>query len=359
MLVERICVHVLYEDPFRKERIEVKTPVEMKVDIQKLRVEAGIPDYLDTADFQSKKLVAAIWISRHISQIDENIHRKRNGAPISTALFGGAAFRLHCPSLNKRHTGLYRSIKDIDILVSKKDGQDFASLLCRADETLGNMFLHRITYSDKQFNLMRAGERYRLTTISDVGHDGVLVPGILEIFADKLTFCHEFVLTDEIKQAHENYFTVGIENLILLKTQFIKRIPRSELSSEYEYRVMGDYDKSTALMGMEDKDMRNVAAAVLDHEIGKGPDRLNIDKLGVKLLEDWKLWKTCTMNLTNIYKNLSSVMKKFAVSQEDTSKIHDRLGAILDALNTRFRPKKPFLTFSNKQWWQDVEEQQR
>jgi hypothetical protein len=110
---------------------------------------------------------------------------------------------------------------------------------------------------------------------------------------------------------------------------------------------------------MEDKDMRDVAAAVLDHEIGKGPDRLNIDKLGVKLLEDWKLWKTCTMNLTNIYKNLSSVMKKFAVSQEDTSKIHDRLGAILDALNTRFRPKKPFLTFSNKQWWQDVEEQQR
>jgi hypothetical protein len=227
------------------------------------------------------------------------------------------------------------------------------------NKTLGSMFFHTATSSDKRFNLMRRGDRYRLTTISDVNEDGTLQPGILEIFCDTLSFCHKFLFSEDIKNAGENYFTLGLENLILLKTQFIKRVSKSEISKENEYRIMSEFGKREFVIGMEDKDMRDVAGAFFDHEIGNGNDCIDPDKLGSKLNEDWGLWRTCTLNLGNMRRNLDIVAKKFDMKKEHVGIIRERLETILDALDNRYKAKKPMFASPSKQWWQDVEEQSR
>lgn len=350
---------ILYENPLRKEKIEIELPVRCLVEMDKIRDEAGIPRYLDCTDFQMKKLIAILWSSTHLADVDRAIYEKRAGQSMPVAVFGGAGFRLHCPSLNDKHSPFHRHVKDIDLLILKKDAHDWVEILCHLHDTLGNMHFHTTTHSDRRFNLLRRGDRYRLTTLCELSEDGTPVPGILELFSEKLCFCHKFILTDEVQKAKDNFFTIGLENLILLKTQFIKKVHKSELTPEHEYRILQKYDKNSVLIGMEDKDMRDVAAAIFDHELGVGNDFLNIDQLGTKLLRDWGTWKTCAMNLENMRRNLESVVNKYGASQVHRETIDNRLASMLEFLNNKYRPKKPALSFGNKQWWEDVEEQVR
>jgi len=132
-----------------------------------------------------------------------------------------------------------------------------------------------------------------------------------------------------------------------------------ELPSEHKYRVLGEYDKKNVVIGMEDKDMRDLAGAVLDHELGESPQFLDLEKLGARARQDWGLWKTCTMSLQNMYRNLQAVMERYGVSECQIRTIAGRLEAVLDALSTRYAARKPSLSFGNRQWWEDVEEQVR
>jgi len=337
---------VLYENPAMRERLEVKLPLQSLVNIEELAREMQIPEYVDLRDFQTRKIVVALYATQHSS-------RALRREPLKIGLFGGGAFKLHCPSSNRGPFS--RKIGDVDFVTLKEDGQTLVDILLNLPEKYGTLFYHGISSGDKRFNTMRARMRYRVHTIKDIDESGVPVGGLMDIFCDKLTFCHTINVRDELQRADKNLFTIGLENMIISKAQLIKRLPKQETGSIDENRILGAYDKNHVLVGMETKDMKDVAVAFLDHDLGDGNEKINVDLIGRKLVQDWGAWKTVLMNLTNMSKRARLIMWGFGASRGETEIIEDRLGRIVEQLEGKYAPKKKF-SFS-KQWWEEVQDQ--
>jgi hypothetical protein len=218
------------------------------------------------------------------------------------------------------------------------------------------MFFHGVPEVDKRFNTLRTAMRYRVRTIKDTDGNGVPIPGLMDIFCDKLTFCHTVDVRAELNEIDRHHFTIGLENLIISKAQFIKSVAKSEASNIDQSRILGEYDKTHVLVGMETKDMQDVLAALLDHDLGEGPDKINVDAIGSKLRQDWRIWKTVTMTLKNMHQKLETITSSFGADKDDREVISGKLAKIVEQLEGKYVAKKSVFDFS-KQWWEDVEDQ--
>ena len=342
--------YVIYMSRDSREKLEVKTPLQILVNVEELRKEIGIPKYVDLTNFQMTKIVAALWAFSHPDTMTQNA----KGASLKVALFGGGAFKLYCPSAN--HGPLSRRIGDVDFVTLRENGKRVVETLCALGERYGSMFFHGVPEVDKRFNTLRTGMRYRLRTIKDTDENGNPVPGLMDIFCDKLTFCHTLDVRTELMEADKHLFTIGLENLILSKAQYITSVSTSQASNVDPARMMGDYDKNHLLIGMELKDMRDVSAALLDHDLGEGPQKISVNVLGEKLRQDWGLWKTVNLNLRNMLQKLDVIFSSFGASREDQVVVDEKLARIVEQLEGRYAAKKRGLGL-NKQWWEDVEDQ--
>jgi hypothetical protein len=337
---------VLYENPAMGERLLVKSPLQSLVNVEELAREMQIPEYVDLRDFQARKIIVTLYAATH-----PNGHYRQDR--LKTALFGGGAFRLHCPSSNKGPFS--RKIGDYDLVVLKEDGQTLVDILLNLPERYGTLFYHGLSLGDKRFNTMRARMRYRVHTIQDIDESGVPVGGLMDIFCDKLTFCHTINVRDELQRADKNLFTIGLEKMIISKAQLIRRVPKQEAWID-ENRIMGEYDKKEVIVGMEAKDMKDVAAAFFDHDLGDGKEKINIDLMGRKLKQDWRIWKTVSMNLANMHKKARKIIVgDFGATQDELAIVEERLGMVVEQLEGRYKAKEKF-SF-NKQWWEDVQDQ--
>jgi hypothetical protein len=342
--------YVIYESRDSREKLEVKVPLQILVNVEDIRKELGIPQYVDRTNFQMTKIVAALWAFSHPDTITQNPKE----APLKVAVFGGGAFRLCCPSAN--HGPLSRGIGDVDFVTLKENGKRVVETLCGLGERYGSMFFHGVPEVDKRFNTLRTGMRYRLRTIRDTDENRNPVPGMMDIFCDKLTFCHTLDVREELMEADKHLFTIGLENLMISKAQYITTVSTSQASNVDPTRIMGDYDKKHLLIGMESKDMRDMSAALLDHELGEGPEKISVDILGQKLRQDWGLWKTVTLNLKNMLQKLDAIFSSFGVSREGQVVVNEKLTKIVEQLEGRYTAKKSRFGL-NKRWWEDVEDQ--
>ena len=343
--------YVIYQNPAMQEKLEVKAPIQSLANIEELRPEIGIPDYVDLSNFQMTKTVVALWASRHPDRIVEGAIEE----PLKLALFGGGGFKLHCPSANKGPFS--RTIGDVDLVTLKENGKLVVQILLNLSEKCGSMFYHGITSADRRFNTLRFGMRYRIHTIQDIDEQSVPTAGLIDIFCDKLTFCHILDVRDELSQVDRHVFTIGLENLIISKAQLIKCVANDEASDINQNRIMGEYDKNHLLVGMETKDMRDVGAALLDHDLGEGGEKISIDVIGRKLRQDWGMWKTVTMNLKNMQNRLKPITDAFGAKKDEQEVIEERLAKIVQELEGKYAARKKTFSF-NKQWWQDVEDQE-
>ena len=207
--------YVIYESGDSREKLEVKVPLQNLVKVEDARKEMGIPEYVDLANFQMTKIVAALWAFSHLDTMTQNA----KGASLKVALFGGGAFKLYCPSAN--YGPLSRRIGDVDFVTLKEDGKRVVETLCALGERYGSMFFHGVPEVDKRFNTLRTGMRYRIRTIKDTDENGNPVPGLMDILCDKLTFCHTLDVRTEVMEADKHLFTIGLENLIISKAQYI------------------------------------------------------------------------------------------------------------------------------------------
>jgi hypothetical protein len=340
--------YVVYENPAMQERLEVQAPIRSLVDVQELARELGIPDYTDLDGFQVRKAVVTLWACKHPEKSAAN----ESPESFNVALFGGGAFKLHCPSANKGPFA--RKIGDVDFATLKENGKNLVEILCGLSEKFGNMFYHGIPATDKRFNALRAHSRYRLRTIKDLDANDVPIPGILDIFCDQLVFCHKLDVREELKDVNGNCYTIGLENMLIAKAQMIKLAPKHTANLD-QNRILGEFDNRNLLLGMETKDLQDVAAELLDHEIGHGFDKINLDVLGPKLKQNWGTWKTVTMNLRNMHQKLPSIISTFGGQKEQEQIIEERLATILEAIDGRYAARKSLSL--GKQWWEDVEEQ--
>jgi len=341
---------VLYKD-LDGTTYEVDLPLTSYVDVEELRKSLGLPSYIDLDYFPMKKALVVLWAAVNAPRLHElypnAFERVVSKNPIPALLFGGAAVKIHCPSANAGGS-LERPIKDTDFIVPKKQGVNFYKLLLKLDRAFGTQYKSFVTANDRRFNAWRHGERYRLTTINDVNAEGLPKIAVLDLFCDVIDLRHRVDVRDAFPNYKENLYTIGLENLIISKAQFILDMPKEcaeELKNcNCDYRILSYpyYPKDKIIVGMEEKDIKDVCAIFLDHEIGVGAEKIDAQKMKRILERDKKLALTVTLNLKNLVEK-SDVLEKWMPKSEVSTVTHrvQELLKILPVIDKKW----------DKPWW--------
>lgn len=300
-----------------------------------------------------KSAMVILWASVNAPKLHElypsAFEKKVSDQPIPALLFGGAAVKFHCQSANG--TGpLARAIKDTDFIVPKKQGMNFFKLLLGMDKAFGTMYKSFATANDRRFNTWRYGERYRLTTINGITADGLPMITVLDMFCDRIKLRHRVEVKDLnlFERYKENLYTIGLEGLLLSKCQFIFDMPK-EIAEELrqknqEYRILQYpyFAKDRIIIGMEEKDLKDVAAIFLDHDIGKGNEKIDAQLMRSAFDKDKKLALTVTLNLKNLLER-PEILAKW-LSRNEASTVASKIEALLKEL-----PKVEHKF--DKPWW--------
>jgi len=320
---------------------EVDLPLTSNVDPYALREGIGLPSYVDLNYFPMKSAMVILWASVNAPKLHElypkAFEKKVSKDPIPALLFGGAAVKIHCESANSGGP-LERAIKDTDFIVPKKQGMGFYKLLMSMDKAFGTQYKSFATSNDRRFNTWRYGERYRLTTINGITAGGLPTITVLDLFCDRVNLRHEVEVKDVFDRYKENLYTIGLESLLISKAQFIFDMPK-EAEEDFklrgqEYRILPYpyFAKDRVIIGMEDKDLKDVCAVFLDHEIGKGIEKIDARFMRKILEKDTKLALTVTLNLKNLAEK-PEVLGKW-LSKSEVSTVADRIGRLLRELPT-------------------------
>lgn len=341
---------VLYQDLDGK-TYDVELPLTSDVDPAELLDELGLPSYIDLKYFPMRSAVVTLWAAVNAHRLHElypkAFEKRISKSNLPALLFGGAAVKIHCRSANT-HWSLTRELKDKDFIISKKNGADFYKLLLNMDKAFGTCYKSFATANDRRFNAWRHGERYRVTTINGVTEEGLPIITVLDVFCDRIVLRHRVEVNDEFERYKENLYTIGLEPLLLSKAQFIFDAPKEaaeelkECGQDYRILEYPYYDKDKIIVGMEEKDVKDVCAVFLDHEIGKGTEAIDPHKMRRILEKDKKLALTVTLNLRNVGEKPE--MLKNWLSKSEVATVTERIELLLKEL--------PFVNNKwNKPWW--------
>jgi hypothetical protein len=332
-------------------KYDVDLPLTSLVSIKPIMNELDLPSYIDLDYFPMRSAIVTIWASQKACELHKSypqaFEKEVSKKPILALLFGGAAMKVQCPQSNGKGT-LSRSIKDVDFIVPKKQGSSFCKLLLNMDKAFGTQYKFFRTKGDKLFNAMRQGERYRIRTINGITKEGLPTVTILDVFCDSIDLRHKVDVKNSFDHCKQNLYTIGLENLILSKAQFIMDFPKADVplleKQQQEFRILSYpwYSSDRVILGMEEKDVKDVCAAFLDHSIGEGKEEISRDKMRRVLEKDKKLALTVMLNLQNMAER-TELLEKW-LKAGDASKVVDRIYALLDAL-----PKAE--SKWDKPWW--------
>lgn len=343
---------ILYEDLDGKV-YDVDLPLTSNVDPVQLRTNLGIPEYVDLSYFPMKSAMVTLWASMNSpnlhKQYPQAFEKQVNDKTIPALLFGGAAIKIQCPSSNSKSL-LARSIKDTDFIVPKKQGINFYKMLLGMDKAFGTMYTSFATSNDRRFNTWRYGERYRLTTINGITAEGEPTLTVLDLFCDRINLRNKVEVKDMGLFEHykENLYTVGLEGLLLSKGQFIFDMPtetREDLKQKgQEYRILQypSFAKDRVIIGMEDKDLKDVASIFLDHEVGRGSGKIDVQIMRKAFEKDNKLALSVTLNVRNLVER-PEILTKWLPKNEATT--------VTDRINALFKELPKVDKKWDKPWW--------
>jgi len=329
---------VLYED-VDGTKYEVELPLTSSVDPLEIRDELGVPSYVDMDYFPMKGAMVTIWAALKAPELHklypDAFEKKVGEKPIPVLLFGGAAVKILCEHANGT-SPLSRKIKDTDFIVPKKQGADFQKLLLNMDRAFGTLYKSFSTKSDRLFSALRHGERYRIRTINGVTEEGIPTLTVMDILCDSISLRHKVDVREAFGECRENLYTIGLEYLILSKTQFIMDFPKDKLEElkEYkqEFRILPypNYAEDRVILGMEEKDVRDICAIFLDHSIGNGREEIDPEKISKALEKDQKFALTATLNLRNLAEK--PWVFEMWVKKSEAATVVDRIQTLLDRL---------------------------
>lgn len=199
---------------------------------------------------------------------------------ITLRLLGGLAVRLHCESAT--HRSLARPYPDIDFATPHKQ----ANKIEKVFDELGYT-------PNKNFNLFNGD--VRLLFYDDAHHRQV------DIFVAQFMMCHKIPITERIKLDAP---TIPLAELMLTKLQIFE---------------------------MNEKDIRDVCALLLDHPIGENDaETINVTRIMQLTADDWGLWKTSMLSLAKVRRYLETV----EMEAPEYERVRARLGGLEAALQT-------------------------
>lgn len=318
--------------------IEIDLPLTDYADIPGMMRDLGIDDYVDTTYFPMKRAIVTLWAARNAYRLHElfpgKFDKRFSKDKLNIALFGGGAIKLHSESANKVRF-LSRVMKDVDFMFWKKHGYQIYRLLLLLGDLFGTKYYHFIIPSDRMFNAWRHGDRYRIRAFDGFEDDKPIV-GVMDLLANKLEMRHTVDCSKELKNPEENKYTIGLENLILSKAQYILDTDKSLLdelkNNNQDFRVLEYpyYNKNKILIGMELKDMKDVFSIILDHEISEkgGTEEISLKKIRDKLKKDKRLLLTVRLNLENL-KRVSDYIFTKEVGSSRVENVKDKISQIL------------------------------
>lgn len=246
--------------------------------------------------------------------LEDEMHRLVDEAQklgIFLRLVGGLAIKVHCD--RAPHRALMRSYPDIDF-VTDKEGS------LRLEAFLGGM-----GYTpNKTFNTL-SGDRRQLYYDQERNRQ-------IDIFIGDFAMCHKLPLSARL---HIEPLTIPLAELFLTKAQIVQ---------------------------LNRKDILDLLALVLDHEVGPSDDEtINSDVIAGLCAKDWGLYTTT--NLT-IGKLRDFMAKGEAELLNDRLKalISERLTRLQEAMDAAPKPlawKMRARLGTRVPWYDEVEEVQR
>jgi hypothetical protein len=321
---------------------EIDLPLTSNANIQDMASELHLPDYIDLDYLPMQSAITTLWACLRAPELHnlypQAFEKKVGGEPIPALLFGGAAVKIHCEHANRKGS-LPRKINDTDFIVPKKRGSDFVRLLINIDKAFGTQFKFFRTQGDVSFNAMRQGLRYRVRMINGIAEDGLPTVTRVDIFCDSINLRHKINIR-EFENYRENLYTIGLEPLLLSKCQFIMDTSKDDLQSlresGQEFRILhyDSYNPDKIILGMEERDVRDVCALFLDHPIGAGNESID----PTKILRDMKAFSgidkrttlTLTLNLRNLMERTE--LLKTWLSKADIATVSERIEELLSHL---------------------------
>ena len=341
---------VIYQDTYGA-TYEVEIPLTSNADPIDIMHRLGLPSYIDLNYFPMKSALVTIWAAVNAPELHKQyplaFEKKLCDKPISVQLFGGAAVKIHCEHANGR-SHLARPIKDTDFIVPKRQGVDFCKLLLGMEKAFGTCYKSFRTKSDAIFNAMRQGERYRIRTINGVDEQGVPTITVLDILCDSIDFRHKIEVKETFERFKENLYTVGLENMVLSKAQFImdyseeRRGDLEKCNCEYRILPYAHYAPGLLVLGMEEKDVKDVCSIFLDHPIGKGNEEIDSNRIRKALEKDSKMALSVRLNLQNLVEKPETLERWLKKTEVDI--VVERIQNLL-AIMPRVEKKW------NKPWW--------
>jgi hypothetical protein len=201
---------------------------------------------------------------------------------LGVKLLGGAGIHLHSPSA--QHPPLRRKYGDLDYVISTKDRKAVLA------------FFPSIGYqANDRFNTMQGDRRLYFFD----GQNGKQV----DVFIDVIRMSH--VIDMRGRLGHDGP-CASPSDLMLSKLQI------------YE---------------VNQKDLVDLTALVLDHPIGKGDEAIDADYVARLAAEDWGLYRTLQQNLEKL---------RHAVTEldVDSATVTSRLDELWSAVETQSKPLK-------------------
>jgi len=343
-------------DVFPERTVKVDLPLSDKIDSEKLRSDLGVPRYLDMNYFLIRKAAVVLWASKRAHELHElypeAVKKMISKKPIRMLLLGGCATKWSCPSANAPGSLFNRRLNDVDCIIRMDQRREAEHLLLALGDVAGTMYMHFVTPYEEQYNTVQA-ERLLVRTFNNVPKEGIPEVGIMDILVNHVEMRHTVDVGEDLKN-EELSCTISLHNLLLTKLQYIMDLPKEDTVPKLEkydemFRVLPykHFNPNRVLIGMETKDLLDVACVLLDHDFGENPYEVNLAKMKAKLKED-KFRMTVRLNLQNLVNNLS-VLERLGCAKSDLEKIQAKGKRMLDELpETNYKWSKP--------WWNtDVE----
>jgi hypothetical protein len=194
-------------------------------------------------------------------------------------LLGGLAVRLHCASAG--HRALARKYPDLDFACPDKQGAQVESYLAAAGYE-----------PNKTFNLLNGNTRMLFYDEPNERQ--------IDIFIGRFDMCHHLPLARE--RLEKDPLTLPLAELLLTKLQVVQ---------------------------MNEKDVRDICALLLDHPFGEGDDEMfNLAVIARLCGDDWGWWKTVNVSADKVKKESEA----FGLEPDQRARLDERIAQLKHGL---------------------------
>lgn len=242
--------------------------------------------------------------------LEEEAGRVLEGAAAGSVmlrLFGGLASRRHSPGFSHLQDRWGRVFADLDFAGYGRDGEGVRRLLA----SLGYR-------EDPDVYMASGGSR--------IVADHPSAPLHVDVFFDRLDFCHTIPLEDRLERDSP---TVPLAEMVLSKMQIVE---------------------------INEKDLTDTIVLLLEHPLGSSDtETINAAHVAGLCGNDWGLWRTVTMNLDKV----AQLAAASDLSPAERARIDEQVGEARQRLHDEpktLRWKLRARVGDRVKWYQDVEE---